>query len=86
MGRLSGKVAIVTGAAMGNGKGGAEAYAKHGAHVVLCDVSPVLFETEKEFKEKAIPSAPPSSTCGMARPAAELWTKWWQTTARWISC
>ena len=52
MGRLSGKVAIVTGAAMGNGKGGAEAYAKHGAHVVLCDVSPVLFETEKEFKEK----------------------------------
>ena len=37
MGRLSGKVAFVTGAAMGNGKGGAEAYAKHGAHVVLAD-------------------------------------------------
>ncbi len=52
MGRLTGKVALVTGAAMGNGKGGAEAYAKHGAHVVLADVSPVLFETEKEFKAK----------------------------------
>ncbi len=52
MGRLSGKVAFVTGAAMGNGKGGAEAYAKHGAHVVLADISPVLADTEKEFKEK----------------------------------
>lgn len=52
MGRLSGKVAFVTGAAMGNGKGGAEAYAKHGAHVVLADVSPVVLETEREFRDK----------------------------------
>ena len=49
MGRLSGRVAMVTGAAMGNGKGGAEAYARHGAQVVLCDVSPKVFETEKEL-------------------------------------
>jgi NAD(P)-dependent dehydrogenase (short-subunit alcohol dehydrogenase family) len=52
MRRLEGRVAIVTGAAMGNGKGGAEALARHGAHVVLCDISDELKTTEKEFLDK----------------------------------
>lgn len=51
LGDLKGRVAIVTGAAMGNGKGGALMFAKHGAHTVLADISPKVFETEKEFKD-----------------------------------
>ncbi len=52
MGRLEGKIAFVTGAAMGNGKGGAAAFAAHGAHVILADISDIVFETEKELKSK----------------------------------
>jgi NAD(P)-dependent dehydrogenase (short-subunit alcohol dehydrogenase family) len=37
--KLDGKVALVTGAAMGNGLGGARALARNGAHVVLADIS-----------------------------------------------
>ncbi|NPC96233.1 glucose 1-dehydrogenase [Nocardioides sp. zg-DK7169] len=39
MGRLAGKVAIVTGAAMGQGAGIARAYVEEGARVVLADVA-----------------------------------------------
>ena len=52
MSNFNGKVVFVTGAAMGNGKGAAEVFAKKGAHVVLADVSDVLDETEKEFLNK----------------------------------
>lgn len=52
MNRLKGKIAIVTGAAMGNGKGAAEALARQGAFVVLCDISEKLKETENEFLGK----------------------------------
>ncbi len=52
MGKLDGKVAFITGAAMGNGKGGARAFAKHGAHVVLADMNAeALAKTEQEFKD-----------------------------------
>lgn len=52
---LHGKVALVTGAAMGNGKGIAECLLKHGADVILADRSVVVFETAKELGEKAYP-------------------------------
>ena len=40
MGRLSGKVAIVTGAASGMGRATSELFAKEGATVALCDLDP----------------------------------------------
>jgi NAD(P)-dependent dehydrogenase (short-subunit alcohol dehydrogenase family) len=45
MGKLDGRVAVVTGAAMGNGEGVARVMARHGAHVVLWDISDIVFET-----------------------------------------
>jgi NAD(P)-dependent dehydrogenase (short-subunit alcohol dehydrogenase family) len=45
MGKLDGRVAVVTGAAMGNGEGVARVMAGHGAHVVLWDISDAVFET-----------------------------------------
>ena len=49
---LTGRIAFVTGAASGNGKGGANALAKQGAAVVLADISDKVFDVEKEIKEK----------------------------------
>jgi len=51
MNRLAGKVAVVTGAAMGNGKGGAEAYARHGAQVILVDISPKVHDVAAELQQ-----------------------------------
>lgn len=47
MGKLDGKMAVVTGAAMGNGEGIARVLAKHGAHVALWDISEKVFETAR---------------------------------------
>ncbi len=44
-GKLEGKVAVVTGAAMGNGEGIARVLAKQGAHVVLWDISETVSDT-----------------------------------------
>ncbi|WP_062352672.1 SDR family oxidoreductase UcpA [Bacillus kwashiorkori] len=52
MKKMDGKVAIITGAAMGNGKGIAEVLAKHGAAVILADISDKVFVVEKELQEK----------------------------------
>ena len=45
MGKLDGRVAVVTGGAMGNGEGVARVMARHGARIVLWDVSEKVFET-----------------------------------------
>lgn len=54
MGKLSGKVAIVTGAAMGNGEGIARVMAVHGAHAVLWDISDSVFETVKAMQSDGL--------------------------------
>jgi len=45
MGKLDGRVAVVTGAAMGNGEGVARVMAGHGAFVALWDISEKVLET-----------------------------------------
>jgi len=50
MGKLDGRVAVVTGAAMGNGEGIARVMAKYGAHVALWDISDKVSETAESIK------------------------------------
>ncbi len=54
MGTLSGKVAFITGAAMGNGEGIARVMAEKGATVILVDISDKVHETAKSIGEAAI--------------------------------
>ena len=49
---VKGKVAIVTGAARGIGRGIAETLASEGVHVVLADLLDLVEETAKEINEK----------------------------------
>lgn len=51
MAKLDGKVALITGTAMGLGKGIAEAYARHGAKLCLVDLSPKVAETASELEK-----------------------------------
>jgi NAD(P)-dependent dehydrogenase (short-subunit alcohol dehydrogenase family) len=51
MGKLDGRVAVVTGAAMGNGEGISKVMATHGAHVVLWDISDRVFETAEALRD-----------------------------------
>ena len=50
MKKLAGRVAYITGAAMGNGEGMARVLAKHGAHVLLADISDQVFKTAKSME------------------------------------
>lgn len=50
MGKLEGRVAVVTGGAMGNGEGIARVMAKYGAHVALWDISDKVTETAEAIK------------------------------------
>lgn len=51
-GKLDGRVAVVTGAAMGNGEGIARRLAKHGAHAVLWDISQKVSDTAASINSK----------------------------------
>ena len=53
MGKLTGKTAFVTGAAMGNGRGIAQALLNEGAVVALLDTSEQVFKTASELGECA---------------------------------
>lgn len=50
MARLQGQVALVTGAAVGLGRGYAEALARQGCHVVLCDIRPEVEQAARELE------------------------------------
>lgn len=52
MAKMSGKVVIVTGAAMGNGLGIAKVMAKYGGKVVLADISPSVHDASKQLNEQ----------------------------------
>ena len=58
MGKLDGKVAVVTGAAMGNGEGIARTLAKYDARVVLWDISEQVFDTAESLKSEGYKSNP----------------------------
>ena len=58
MGKLNGRVAVVTGAAMGNGEGMTRMLAKHGAHVILWDISDRIFEVAKSLELEGNKSIP----------------------------
>lgn len=50
---LTGKIAFVTGAAMGNGKGIAQSLIRQGATVILADKSENVYDTAKELGKNA---------------------------------
>ncbi len=50
--KLENKVAVVTGGAMGNGKGIVEIFLKYGAEVIILDYSKSLEQTVGEFKNQ----------------------------------
>ena len=49
--KLENKVAVVTGGAMGNGKGVVDVFLKYGARVIILDYSDVLINTLKEYQD-----------------------------------
>lgn len=53
-GKLSGKTALITGASRGIGAGIAEAYARHGARLVLVARSETVEKTARRFAERGI--------------------------------
>lgn len=57
MGKLEGKIAIVTGAARGNGEGAARVMAREGATVVLADVLELVHKTTKSISDNGYKAA-----------------------------
>ncbi|MBK5253382.1 MAG: SDR family oxidoreductase [Peptostreptococcaceae bacterium] len=52
MGKVNGKIAMVTGAAMGNGLGIVEILIKEGATVAMVDISDEVFESSKKLENQ----------------------------------
>ncbi|KAJ3405266.1 hypothetical protein HDV05_006685, partial [Chytridiales sp. JEL 0842] len=61
MGRLDGKVALITGAGSGIGFESALLFAKEGAHLVLADLNPTALQTTLDRIHHLHPSSSPSS-------------------------
>ncbi len=57
MKKLDGKVAIITGAAMGNGKGAAEVLARNGATVILADIADEVQNAANELTKQGYKAA-----------------------------
>lgn len=53
--KLEGKVAVVTGGAMGNGKGIVDVFLKYGAKVIILDYSDNLRDIIAEYRDKQLP-------------------------------
>ncbi len=53
--KLDGKIAYITGGAMGNGLGIVKMFLKHGATVVIADYNERVFEVEEVLKAKGYP-------------------------------
>ena len=58
MGKLDGRIDVMTGAAIGNGERLARVLAIHSAHVALWDISEKVFETSKSLEAKGHKSTP----------------------------
>ena len=52
MAKLDGKVALITGAAVGLGEGIATAYAKYGAKLIMVDLDPHVEETAEKLRKE----------------------------------
>ena len=52
MAKLTGKVALITGAAVGLGEGIATAYAKYGAKLCMVDLDPRVEETAQRLRKE----------------------------------
>ena len=52
MGKLDGKVALITGAAAGLGEGISEEYVKHGAKICMVDLSPNVEKTAERLRKE----------------------------------
>ena len=52
MAKLTGKVALLTGAAVGLGEGIATAYAKYGAKLCMVDLSPEVEKTAEKLRKE----------------------------------
>ena len=57
MGKLDNKIAIITGAAVGNGRGAAGVLAANGAQVILTDIQDMVFDAAKEIQESGCQAA-----------------------------
>lgn len=72
MGTLDGKIAFVTGAAMGNGEGIARVMADKGATVVLADVNEKVYETAASIGENARACKADVSDYNSVKEAADM--------------
>lgn len=67
MGKLENKIAIVTGAARGNGEGAARVMAREGATVVLTDILDIVHETARSIVDNGYQAV--SFKMGVTKPA-----------------